>query len=685
MVQIRHPGLWLNPLAVFLLCLAAYVFTLPRSITLEDAGLFQMVCNLGGISHPPGYPLFTLMCQPFVQLPVFGNSVFAGNFLNALFASTAVALFHHIGFRLVNRRFAWVAALGFGLSTTYWSQAIIIEVYVLAVLLFLICLSAALKYMQTGEIKYWYALGLCFGLALSNHWPLTVVSTPALLLLVSTRYQQLKSQFVRPQFWMFSIASLLLGLSPYLSLITDPDPRIGVYGGIRSIEQFFNYITRAAYSDNFAYADLADKLNYALWLLKQSLMQMGFWAAPIILIGLWLSFRKFPLIIGSSLLLLYLGSTYFLLALLNFDFEPFRQAIFKPYPVIAYLSVAAWFALGIEEISTRLEKIGSGGPWATVIPIISIVLIAFSNFNENNRRLDSFSETYAKTVLESLPANSILFVNGDFESGPFGYLNLVEGIRTDVEIRDWENLVFDNRLTSPFLPKEMIDSAALEFILSTNRPVFSLSNRLRPAINYGAYYGLTSPGNVGYAINPTMDKYLQHLIYLFNNHLVNDAHEQYLAIDLLIKYSRLYMRYAGQSSANESEVEARVLELQSTFPGRLITMENALREKTSDPQILLQALELAALAENEIPSMASNKILAVFYEYYGRLLSQDQSKLSEAVAYLKKSVSTYPASENTAICHLRQLVKQQKLDHPKILKQFDLDECEEQKIGIPDQ
>lgn len=679
-IPFRDPGLWLNPLAVFSICLITYVLTLPLSITLEDAGLFQLVCHLGGISHPPGYPLFTLLCQPFVQLPIFEPGVFAGNFLNALFASLAAALFHHICFRLMNRRFAWLAALSFGLSATYWSQAIIIEVYSLSVLLFLLCLGATLKYLQTGEIKYWYALGLFYGLALSNHWPLTGLSTPVLLLLLSTHLNHLKRQWLRPQFWLLSIFSLSLGLLPYLSLITNPEPTIGVYGGIHSSDEFIKYVSRAAYSDGSDIADLNDKFNYGVWLLKQSLTQMGTWAVPVIMMGLWLSFRKLPLLTGSSLMLLYLGSTYLLLALLNFDFEPFRQSIFKPYPVIAYLAVAVWFALGVEEISAWIKKFSSVAHLAVLISITAISLVAISNFNENNRGEDSFVETYATTLLQTLPENSILFVNGDFEATPFGYLTLVKGIRPDIEIREWENLVFNNRLVSATAPEDVRDEASTLFLRSTSRPVFSLLNRFRPTTSYGAYFRLNTVGESAYAINPTMDGYLQHLIYLYNNGLINDAHEQVLAFSLLINFSKAYLGYADQSASNKAEVATRILQLETTFPGRLISIEKALAE--NDPGMRARMLELASLAEKDIPNMISNKNLAIFHEYYGQLLAQDQTSMKEAIEHLEKSISIYPASENASICKLKELVDERHLEPPKLLEKFPLDDCGNQPTHI---
>ena len=80
------------------LALAAYLITMPRLITLEDAGLFQMVCHVGGIGHPPGYPLFTLLCQQLI----LQDSVFSGNLISVMFAVAAVMVFFSC--RVANRR-----------------------------------------------------------------------------------------------------------------------------------------------------------------------------------------------------------------------------------------------------------------------------------------------------------------------------------------------------------------------------------------------------------------------------------------------------------------------------------------------------------------------------------------------------------------------------------------------------
>ena len=156
-------------LLVLLVTLSLYLVTMPQTITLEDAGLFQMICHKGGIGHPPGYPLFILSCQAFVNLPVFEQDVVAGNLMSALFASAACSVLLIVLRQLqVTGLLSVSLALVYGLSATFWSQAIIVEVYSLAVLLFLICLSLSLAYRDSEQVKYLLWLALVYGLACLN-------------------------------------------------------------------------------------------------------------------------------------------------------------------------------------------------------------------------------------------------------------------------------------------------------------------------------------------------------------------------------------------------------------------------------------------------------------------------------------------------------------------------------------
>ncbi|MBD3647936.1 MAG: DUF2723 domain-containing protein, partial [Pseudomonadales bacterium] len=275
---------WLHPLIVFAGVLVVYWMTLPREVTFEDAGLFQMTCHLGGIAHPPGYPIFTTLCIPFVNLSIWGDpSVMPGNFLSALFGAVGVAVFYQICFKvLADRTLAYVAAFAYGFSATYWSQAIIIEVYSLAAMMFMICWLMLILFVETRNDRYWYLFCFSVGLALSNHWPLMVLSTPALIACAWPAMDELPGRLRLASFWLVSFTCFGFGLAPYVMLVIDQNPEIAMIGAPSSVEAFIDYVSRSIYSDSEEASGGRDSLLFAGWLSKESLFQAGIAGAPVV-------------------------------------------------------------------------------------------------------------------------------------------------------------------------------------------------------------------------------------------------------------------------------------------------------------------------------------------------------------------------------------------------------------------
>ena len=68
--------------------LALYVAALPRSVVLEDDGLFLMAGVHLGVAHPPGYPIYTLIIHLFTRLP-FGDAAFLGHLSSGVLGALA--------------------------------------------------------------------------------------------------------------------------------------------------------------------------------------------------------------------------------------------------------------------------------------------------------------------------------------------------------------------------------------------------------------------------------------------------------------------------------------------------------------------------------------------------------------------------------------------------------------------
>src|SRR5689334_24516670 len=83
---------WLQAAAVAVALFALYAATAPRTVALEDDGLFILSSYFLGIEHSPGYPLFIWIGHLFSYLPL-GSVAYRVHLASAMFgALTGAAL-----------------------------------------------------------------------------------------------------------------------------------------------------------------------------------------------------------------------------------------------------------------------------------------------------------------------------------------------------------------------------------------------------------------------------------------------------------------------------------------------------------------------------------------------------------------------------------------------------------------
>ena len=122
---------WLHAAFVAASLFVLYAATSPSSIALEDDGLFVLSSYFLGIEHPPGYPLFTILGSLATLVPI-GSVAYRVHLLSALFGALSCAALWLCARQLLQKGWpAYLAAFGLGFSRTFWSQAIIAEVYTL--------------------------------------------------------------------------------------------------------------------------------------------------------------------------------------------------------------------------------------------------------------------------------------------------------------------------------------------------------------------------------------------------------------------------------------------------------------------------------------------------------------------------------------------------------------------------
>ena len=148
--------------AIFLISITIYLCTLAPTVTADDSGELIAASYTLGIAHPPGYPLWTLLAKLFTFIPI-RNIGYRVNLMSAFFASLTVTTIYFLvplmlpsasSLRRIARVSALAASLTFAFSSTFWSQAVITEVYTLNAFFVAITILLLLLWNQKKQEKY---------------------------------------------------------------------------------------------------------------------------------------------------------------------------------------------------------------------------------------------------------------------------------------------------------------------------------------------------------------------------------------------------------------------------------------------------------------------------------------------------------------------------------------------------
>lgn len=353
-------GLGLAALALYLATLAPSVATV-----FDDSLEFQVVLPSLGIAHPTGYPLYTLLGWLLSRLPV-GDLAYRVNLLSALAGAAAVAALFLTARRLGSGRLPAALMAGvFALSTTWWSQATIAEVYTLHGLAVALILYLTLS--DRGTRTPW--LALVFGLALAHHRTTLLLAPGVLVYLLWTDPGVLR----RPRDLVKLGLAFLLPLALYLYLPLRGQSVTSLDGAVVSTWQgFWRHVLASDYGSFLSANPLAVQ-RPASYPLRLLLSQMGLAALLLGLLG-WLRWPKQPKQ-WTLLALVLAANLLFAIGYKTADVDVF----YIPAVMVWLLSAAAGLSWLLERLAAWLDNLDlrSSRAWRVVLTALlaSVVLL----------------------------------------------------------------------------------------------------------------------------------------------------------------------------------------------------------------------------------------------------------------------------------------------------------------------
>ena len=437
---------------VFIASFALYLSSMPKTVALEDDSIFILAGYFNGVSHPPGYPLYTLLLHLFTQVPI-GDIAARAHASSAFFAALACCSLYCI-FRLagLGRLVAALGAMVFAFTATFWSQAIITEVYSLNVLLNLGVLLFALRLhldykaermpSQTTARDF-MLFSVLLGLAVANHWPLTVLAAPAYLLLIVGPFFNCRHKLVAV------LPGLLVAgaLYAWLYINNQSSPFINFSGRFADFGEFVAYVLRSHYAsvDFQSTAGWSDKLQFFADLVLQIARELN-----LLLIFVAVGFYQLvkspqTRIVGLAVTWAFLSNSLVLALLVNFDYSHLYWLVFKVYTIVSIAMLFVLAGYGMAAITAQ-QMMGFRDKTLIIVLLGALLLNVFFSLPQNFRHHYSWGEEYAQKIFDSVPTNAILFADGDVELGLLSYYHFIKGQRPDIELYSSSALLLDNRL-----------------------------------------------------------------------------------------------------------------------------------------------------------------------------------------------------------------------------------------------
>ena len=324
---------WLRAVAVAVALFALYAATAPRTVALEDDGLFILSSYFLGIEHPPGYPLFTLIGHLFTYLP-FGSVAYRVHLASALFGALTGGTAWLCARSLISGRLpAYLAALG----ARRFARVLVAGDHRRGLHPQYLLLprpglhgAAGLPAIHAGtrepRLQPHAALdGACVRAEPEQSLAADAARRPAFLVLLWPRRRELLSHF-GALFWL-----VILGLLPYAWMVHRswaPLP-INFDGPLETIHEVYFFVSRAGYADvdHSVSADWLDRIKFFQFFGGQLLVQFAVLGTLLAAAGFVVQWRILGRRMAAFLTVAFLMPSAVLLLLLGFDYDSYRAHI----------------------------------------------------------------------------------------------------------------------------------------------------------------------------------------------------------------------------------------------------------------------------------------------------------------------------------------------------------------------
>jgi hypothetical protein len=422
-------------LSVVLISLLFYLKTLAPTVLYYDPTAFpdsvvlQIQAILLGIPHTTGYPTWVMLTHIFTYLPV-GDPAYRANLSSAVYAVAAVLLVYLLCLRLTRRAVpSCVAALLFGLSRDFWSQAVITEVYTLNTLFVALVIFLLLLWRDTRDDRHLLLACFSMGLSLTNHLTSGLLLPAGVLFVGLLDRRKLRDL----RLTLKGAALFLIALTPYLYLPirASMNPPLNREAP-DDLGSFFRLVSGTGFAHRmfvFGPAELAERAQQYL---SDYLAHQFFCVPPLLLAAVgvvWLFLRDRPAL--AMLVFLYFG---WLLYALEYGIRDVYVFYIPTYLILAIFVAegGAGVMRGAESLARRVPAML--GTAALIGVTAAVLVLPFGGVRQRYEAVDQSQNYVGQQTIECVAQKTQRGATVLHHRSLLNYMTLVEGRRGDLDV-----------------------------------------------------------------------------------------------------------------------------------------------------------------------------------------------------------------------------------------------------------
>lgn len=400
-----------------------YFYTTPPGIVISKGDSVQLAITSRylGFSVTSGYPVYICLNKILTDFsPV--NTFYILSLLSGLWGVISLWILYLILEKITsNKLIPPIIILLIGFSPVMWSQANIPEVYTLNLVFIALLFFLVWKFELTRNWKYAYLIGYIVGLSTNHHQTIVLFAPFIALYLIYRGYK-------KPWRIIITFLLFLLGISFFL---------YGPVRGVRWFKQYpkdfgfwedifssktWNLFWAAISGSKFKKSMFGYSFSELFWQLKRLFIlfyyQFPLWGLPIIIYGIYASFKKQPRFFAFI--------TACFIPIFIF-FANYRVFDYKVFMLPCFFILSLFFAAPMEKIVQIRDKFNFWPPFyrlklitSKILIYIFLLIIPFfsllNSWEENNNREDYYNYEPFLVFLRNSPLNTKIFSTGDLKA-----------------------------------------------------------------------------------------------------------------------------------------------------------------------------------------------------------------------------------------------------------------------------